>query len=361
MRVPGRLSFLLVAVAIGLVLSAGDADAGLDTGLCHPTDSRAAIPANFGVDACFDGTHAVLRNQLTLVLDASKTGDVGDPTRHESDLGLAADAERLHSHDPGVFLPGDTLTYPVGQGAGTLAIHGSGDNGFYAIATTIADFFPGKPNQWVGAFTALVTELDADYAHYKKCIAGKNWIGQLGCDAVRTRDVTFAVGRAGLGVSTSSLVAAILTPETWGSWFDATVQDSKDSLGQSGLIRFAAAPTKPRPAQSHPNPTPTPPPSASGTSGTDGSLGIGSEFESWCVVAWPTAPVTSSEGIEMTMSCEAVPEDRYLFTEVLYGDPDLPISPEDSRAYVVGRVADVAHSEYGYDELVVEASSVKVQ
>lgn len=354
MCVSGRLGRLLIAAAIAFGALAADAEAGTDPGLCNSTQARARIPANFGVDACFDGSHAVLRNQLALVLDASKTGDVGNPTRHETDFGLAADAERLHSHDPGIFLPGDKLTYPVGRGAGTLSIHSSDDNGSYAIATTIADFFPGKPNQWVNSFTALVAEMDADYAHYKRCIAGKNWIGQLGCDAIRTRDVTFAVGRAGLGGSSKSLVQAILTPATWGKWFDATVQDSKDSLGQSGLIRIAAASPKP-------NPTPTPPPSTSEPSGADQSLEIGSPFESWCVVAWPTAPVVTSEGIQMTMSCEAVPEDQYLFTEVVYGDPDLPISPEHARAHVVGTIVDVAESAYGYSELVVEASSVEVE
>jgi hypothetical protein len=63
----------------------------------------------------------------------------------------------------------------------------------------------------------------------------------------------------------------------------------------------------------------------------------------------------------MTMSCDAVPEDQYLFTVVFHGEPELPISPDHARAYVEGKVAEVAHSEYDYDELVVQASSVRVQ
>jgi len=63
----------------------------------------------------------------------------------------------------------------------------------------------------------------------------------------------------------------------------------------------------------------------------------------------------------MTMSCDAVPEGEYLFTDVIYGDPNLPISPDHARAYVVGKVTEVARSDYGYKELVVQASSVKVQ
>jgi len=245
MRLPGQLARLLVVLAVVIGVLATAAEAGPDPGLCHMAKARATIPADFGVDACFDGSHVVLRNQLALVLDASKTGDVGNPTRHESDFGLAADAERLHSHDPDIFLPGDKLTYPVGLGPGTVKIHGSNDNGFYAIATTIADFFPGKAAAWVNAFTGLVAELDADYAQYQNCIVGKNWIGQLGCDALRTRNVTFAVARAGVTAFSSPVIADILSTVTWAKWVNANVQDAKGSLIASGLIRIAAAPTKP--------------------------------------------------------------------------------------------------------------------
>jgi hypothetical protein len=356
-RLPGRLIRALLLVAVAAAATAADADAGPDPGLCHSTAARADIQADFGVDACFDGSHLVLSNKLTLVLDASKTGDVGNPVRHESDYGLAADAERVHSHDPGIFLPGDKLTYPVGLGAGTVGIRSSGDNGFYAIATTVADFVPGKPAAVVNAFTALVAELTADYARYQKCIAGKNWLGQLGCDAVRTRDVTFALSRAGVSGLAHGAVSAVLSPATWAKWVDANVHDSKASLSESGLIRIAAASSKPAPK---PKPKPAPTPSTSPPAADD-SFAIGSPFASWCVVAWPTAPTVSSEGIEMTMSCEAVPEDQYLFTDVSYGDPNLPISPDHSRAYVEGTVTDVARSEYGFSELVVEASKVTVE
>jgi hypothetical protein len=263
---------------------------------------------------------------------------------------------------PGVFLPGDTLVYPVGSGAGTLVIRSSNDNGFYAMATTIADFFPGKPAAWVNAFTGLVAELNADYAEYRSCIAGKNWLEQLGCDAVRTRNVGFAVARAGVTGFSTNLIEDILSPVTWGKWVSATVKDSKASLTESGVIHIAAAPTAP----SKPKPPKPKSPSAPTTTRapaptTGGSLTVGSSFASWCVVAWPSAPTITSSSIEMTMSCDAVPESEYLFTDVIYGDPNLPISPDHARAYVVGKIIDIARSEDGYSELVVQASSVKVQ
>ena len=54
-----------------------------------------------------------------------------------------------------------------------VGIRGSSDNGFYAIATTIASFFPGKPNAIVGAFTAFVAEINNDFNQYHACLAAK--------------------------------------------------------------------------------------------------------------------------------------------------------------------------------------------
>jgi hypothetical protein len=445
MLVPRRLAHTAVAaVALTLALSVMARAGGLDPGLCHSVSARADIPSNFGVDACFDGSKLTLRNSITLVLNASKTGDIGNPTRRESDYGLAADAERLKSSDPDVFLPGDELIYPVGTGAGTLGIRSSTDNGFYAIATTIADFFPGKPNAIVGAFTAFVSEIDDDFTQYHTCLDGKNWFAQLGCRALLVRNVTFAAGRGVVSGGAKAALATILSAATWSKWVSATTSDAAASLHESGLIRIApVATTSPTPARpklssesscadweaasfaernayaatvspgvqlTTPVPTgsthaafmygfigggcdraksrglapadvplnavlagdylapttttttttataatPTTTPSAQPQ-----SLAVGAPFNSECVVAWPTAPVTTSTSIQMTMSCDAVPENEYLFTQVDYGDPNLPISPDHARAHVIGTVVDIATSAYGYKELVVQASSVQV-
>ena len=78
------------------------------------------------------------------------------------------------------------------------------------------------------------------------------------------------------------------------------------------------------------------------------------------MVAWPTAPVKTSDSIQMTMSCKGVPEDKFLFTQVIYGDPNLAITPDHDQARVAGKIVNVATSGYGYRELVVEATSVQV-
>ncbi|NNN09004.1 MAG: hypothetical protein HKL85_07410 [Acidimicrobiaceae bacterium] len=85
---------------------------------------------------------------------------------------------------------------------------------------------------------------------------------------------------------------------------------------------------------------------------------IGSAFNDYCGVAWPSAPLLTSTSITMTMSCNSVPENRFLFTEVIFGDPRLGVTPNTGLMHVVGRIVDIATSQYGFHELVVVASSV---
>jgi hypothetical protein len=62
----------------------------------------------------------------------------------------------------------------------------------------------------------------------------------------------------------------------------------------------------------------------------------------------------------MTMSCSNVPENEYLFTQVHYGDPRLAITPDTGEVQVIGKVAGVVTSEFGFIELVVVASDIKL-
>jgi hypothetical protein len=104
--------------------------------------------------------------------------------------------------------------------------------------------------------------------------------------------------------------------------------------------------------------TTTSSPTTTSTSTTQPSLAVGSSFDSLCVVAWPTAPTITNSSIIMTMSCESVPETDYLFTNVTYDDPNLPITPDTGEIRVIGRVVNVATSDFGYRELVVQASNI---
>ena len=84
---------------------------------------------------------------------------------------------------------------------------------------------------------------------------------------------------------------------------------------------------------------------------------IGDEFSGDCIVAWPTAPIYTTGGIQLTMSCAGVPH-QFLFVVVFYPDPNLPITPSTGTVRVHGQIVDIAESAYGYRELVVEADSV---
>lgn len=84
---------------------------------------------------------------------------------------------------------------------------------------------------------------------------------------------------------------------------------------------------------------------------------IGDEFSADCIVAWPTAPIYTTGGIQLTMSCAGVPH-QFLFVVVFYPDPNLPITPSTGTVRVHGQIVDIAESAYGYRELVVEADSV---
>jgi lysophospholipase L1-like esterase len=102
--------------------------------------------------------------------------------------------------------------------------------------------------------------------------------------------------------------------------------------------------------------------STSTTSTTSGAtapgLAVGDRFNDYCVVAWPTAPEITQNAIVMTMSCQHVPEGQFLFTQVQFGNPRLEMTPSTGEVHVIGKIADIATSDYGYKELVVSASQV---
>jgi hypothetical protein len=285
------------AAVLGLAVVGSAQGKGVDPGLCKQDAStpRATILPDFGASACFGGSQLVLKDATNLVLEVSRSGDVRAPSRNEGDSGLAADATRLKSHgDPNIFLPDDKLFFPVGPGAGSVGIRGSSENGFYAIATTIADFFPGKTSGIVSAFTTFTTKVNDDFDNYRTCLNGKNWFAQLGCRVTLIGDLdrTVAEGtlNGGLAVAkgvATGVVGAILSASTWSKWVSATVADAKASLHESGTIKFAAAlakPVQPPPTSTAqpPPPTtsqPTAPPSTSTSPAESGSAPTCTEFE----------------------------------------------------------------------------------
>jgi hypothetical protein len=155
------------------------------------------------------------------------------------------------------------------------------------------------------------------------------------------------------------LVAAAGAAFEIGTWVaDQHLDQSAFDLSVFPVIKVKRRPRAAPGASSTTTPTVNAPPTT--TTAPTGSLAIGSAFSDKCVVAWPTAPVRTTNSIEMTMSCAHVPENTYLFTQVGYSDPNLQITPSTGAIHVEGHVTDIATSEYGYKELVVEASNIQL-
>lgn len=90
------------------------------------------------------------------------------------------------------------------------------------------------------------------------------------------------------------------------------------------------------------------------------SYSPGAPFDDYCVINWPTAPTYTSSSIQMVMGCKHVDQNKFFFTQVVYGDPKLPVTPSTGAMHVVGHVIDSAHSAYGFNVLVVEATKITI-
>ncbi|HEY5182563.1 MAG TPA: SGNH/GDSL hydrolase family protein [Dermatophilaceae bacterium] len=119
-------------------------------------------------------------------------------------------------------------------------------------------------------------------------------------------------------------------------------------------VATVQAPEAPPATQAPPANTP-PPIRAEGTSHYE----IGDPFSDQCYVAWPTAPTHTQTTIQMTMHCSHQPA-QFLFTSVVYGDPNLQVTPSTGNMLVTGHIVDYATSGYGFKELVVQADQVQL-
>jgi hypothetical protein len=86
---------------------------------------------------------------------------------------------------------------------------------------------------------------------------------------------------------------------------------------------------------------------------------IGDKFSATCIIAWPTAPQRGRNTIQMRTSCAGVPK-QFLFVDIIYDDPDLPVTPSRSRMKVEGTIVEISRNELGFTVLVVEASDIQV-
>jgi hypothetical protein len=223
---------------------ASAASAGPDAYLCKATTARGAIPQTFAAEACFDGKTLTIRNDLQIPMSVEVRGDVGKPSRTETDFGIAAEATRAVSSDPRMLLPGDTLRFPIGGGAAGVRLTAGKYADFYDLASTVAGFLPGDAGSKINAVTAFVRELNEDFVKYHECRDGAkhSHSREVGCHISLVRNVGFAAGRAGLTGLTKGALAVIASTVTFDKWFEATLGNLK-ALIHSGTIRLTALPT----------------------------------------------------------------------------------------------------------------------
>ena len=86
---------------------------------------------------------------------------------------------------------------------------------------------------------------------------------------------------------------------------------------------------------------------------------VGEDFDARCTIAWPTAPSRGVDSIQMRTFCPSVP-DQFLFVDVVYGDPDFPVTPSRSTMRVRGTIVDIVRSEFGFTVLAVAADDVEL-
>ena len=129
----------------------------------------------------------------------------------------------------------------------------------------------------------------------------------------------------------------------------------KEQFGTNAPTTTTTTTTAP-PAPSSPSVATAPPQTVPPSNFT-----VGSRFSAWCVVAWPTAPQRSDSDIEMRMTCQGVPEDQYLFTDVAYPDPNLDVTPSTGQMFVKGKVIGTTRSDFGFTTLDVLASTIQFQ
>lgn len=123
----------------------------------------------------------------------------------------------------------------------------------------------------------------------------------------------------------------------------------------AGFVETRLGVTPPPPDTAVAAPT-TPPPTVRSR---EPHYDIGEPFSARCTIAWPTAPSRGADNIQMRTSCPAVP-DQFLFVDIVYDDPDLPVSPSRSTMQVHGEIVDISRSEYGFTVLVVFARDIEV-
>jgi hypothetical protein len=86
-------------------------------------------------------------------------------------------------------------------------------------------------------------------------------------------------------------------------------------------------------------------------------LGPGAPFRSRCTMAWPSAPISTTNGIEMQMSCREVTH-AYPITQVVFDDKNPETDPSAGTVLVSGHVVGVTQPDNAPAVLSVRADTI---
>ncbi|MCU1368213.1 MAG: hydrolase family protein [Ilumatobacteraceae bacterium] len=392
-----RTVALLAAVALlttGLPGSTPTVGAGgINAALCTSTPDRIGVPQGLGFDTCFDGARLYVKSTLDVVARITATGDAKIYARVPDGSSLLSLSSAATFPDLTILLPDSTVVFDIGSGeAGiSLATDDTADLRYTIQKIVLAVLPAGTLHDASTALGALIDQLIASGPHYRECLARNGTLGDIGCNAAAAYDVanslTVFASALGLGGFTDLPgivdklvgVQALDTDALSAAYRHAADLDAWNTSRKALTLSAAGSPATDPPPSTAAAPTSTPARGSTTTtavgatttqdSSTLGTLppkqpnqplAIGSPFTDTCVIAYPTAPQIGVDSIQMTTTCTGQPP-KYLFVEILYGDPNLAVSPTHPTIHVTGAVVDIVTSRYGYTTLVVQADTVTVE
>jgi len=319
------------------------------SGYSIQSDSSNTVYWCFG----FEQGHRVLKvvNNRRYTLDLAHPGlTVSSPGSFHLDLAALA---RLGSGNKTVLASGDEAIFrsdlAPGKAAGLSSDYDGLAQSLYQLqfgveAAVSLMTFLGKSG--ITTVDTMGTLLNASGC----ASAIRSNVGDIYSKCLSPPNLIKAFGFKGL------LAAGVLTAGPFVNFFRSELNSLGDQLNGRSRYRLVIRNMSATQTTTTTEPTTTAP--STTTSQQAGDYSIGAAFDDECVVAWPTAPTVTSSSIEMTMTCAHVPEGQFLFTYVGYGNPNLTVTPDTGKMHVIGKVVDIAKSDYGYKELVVQASSI---
>jgi hypothetical protein len=260
-RLPPLLAAVL-AMAIAAIVAPPAADATIDPQACANQPERLRGADVFALDVCFDGTTLFVSNRTDIPLHVRADG-AGTPHQNPitSPPPISLAYVFTHPAETNLLMPGYRLEFPVRDAAVEVSLEKTDHGRGYVVLRTISTFLPdetiaGVPDKVV----TMVNELVSVYDQHATCLQQKGPIGDIGCEALYYRNLAFAIGRPGLGLTGSAIKEAastILALFSFAKWADDS-SAAVMAINQHGAFSIAAIPAAAPPAP--PAPTPQPPP-----------------------------------------------------------------------------------------------------